>query len=58
VEDKAQADFLAEQASELVAAYGELQLLHARERIERLRARAILQTFMAAIEQWVDALNL
>ena len=58
VQDKAQADFLAEQAAEMVAAYGDLQKLHARGPIERHHARAILQTFLAAIDQWVDALDL
>lgn len=58
VKDKAQADFLAEHAAETVAAYGDLQKLHARGPLERHHARAILQTFIAAIDQWVDALDL
>lgn len=58
VKDKAQADFLAEQAAEMVDAYNDLQKLRARGPLERHHARAILQTFIAAIDQWVDALDL
>jgi hypothetical protein len=58
IRDAAQADLLAEQAAEMVSGYGRLQELHAREAIDREHARAVLRTFMAAIEQWIDALGL
>lgn len=58
VKDKAQADFLAEHATEMVAAYGDLQKLHTRGPIPRPYTRAVLQTFLAAIDQWIDALEL
>jgi hypothetical protein len=42
----------------MVDAYDKLQRLHARESLDRSKIRPILQTFIAAIEQWVDALEL
>ena len=58
VKDKAQADLLIEQAAEMVEAYEDLQKLHARQSLDRSRVRPILQTFIAAVEQWIDALEL
>lgn len=58
IKNKVQGDFLAEQASKFADEYNELQRLHVREPIDRQRARGVLKTFMATMEQWVDALEL
>jgi hypothetical protein len=58
VRNKITANYLIEQAADLVQAYDDLQVLHARRPIERERAYAILKTFMAAMEEWIDALEL
>jgi hypothetical protein len=58
IRDKQQSEFLAAQASEFVDVYGQLQRLHARAPIGHERAREVLQTFLATVEQWIDALEL
>ena len=58
IEDIPTAEFLAEQGKEFIETYGQLQELHARQRLDRDRARVVLQTFIAMMQQWVDALQL
>jgi hypothetical protein len=58
IKETAQAEFLIEQAKELVTAYDQLQRLHARHALDRNQARAVLQAFIASIDQWIDGLGL
>ena len=58
IKDRAQADFLAEQAAGLLNAYGELNRLHVRDGIDRSQATQILQAMLVFLQQWIDALAL
>jgi hypothetical protein len=57
IKDKAQADYLAEQADTMLSLYEQSQDAHRRTPLDRDRTRLTLEGMMAALEQWIDALD-